>query len=203
MEIPVKTKITGDVVAGQKLRGIANQQMGKLESLMEFQGLDQYSLTREVSPGEIIKTSKVFGERTIEITTLDRRGAKPAKKQLCLCNCNFTHGKVVRVADGILDRMSERFYDVLACRGKRGYKMYRNILASDFSRYREGQKVILIPYFAMEFYCCTATDGATGCTPVECNDASTQDTWRSTMRIIPWIGRTLPAWIDVKRADHE
>lgn len=203
MVIPTKFIFRGDQLKGRALVGDGHRAMTLLENLMSFQGLEQYNIQVTPYPGALIKCSKAFGLRTVEILT--GGGLETAEKyeSICLCNCNFTHGYILKKNPEKLEDISQ-LYDVAVCFGKKKYKVFKDIIASDFTEYEVGQKVILVPYYKMAFGCC-ADEGeegfpATGCNPIESELINTNVDWRTTLRIIPWCAIKLPKWVSVKRS---
>ena len=163
---------------------------------MAFQGLAQCTMRKEIEPGVVVEAAKVFGLRRIDVFV----GGEPAKQKRevadCLCNCDFALGFVVEVVPELLDGKFQ-LYSVAACFKGRKYILRENILASDFTKYTEGQKVLLVPYNQALFECCTAaTVLATGCVPVVSDYPTSNDDWRTTMRIIPWCANILPKWVN-------
>jgi hypothetical protein len=197
MTVPVKIIIKGDRVRGESLLAMGARQMAKLENLMQFQSLDQYTIRYQNSDGDTIVSSSIFGLRTTEITTSGGGGGGKGYTKQCLCNCNFTHGYIKEVKPDKIEDFWQ-LYDVLVCKGKRVYVLYEDILASDFTVYEEKQKVILIPYNTMSFNCCEGGGGASGCAPKKSEEQVQSEDWRTTLRIIPWCGFSLPKWIQVR-----
>lgn len=205
---PIIFRYDGDSVACDALRGQGARVMHILENLMSFRHLDQYNMTLIPYPGASIHASKVFGRRVV---TINAGGAtvpvEPSANRFCLCNCNFTVGYIDLVhqktfeEEDICGEVSDSekvtlIYDVLVCWGERTYKLFSNILASDFTPYSAGEKVMLIPYNEALFTCCTGVNLATGCKPkIAKNDNNedglakiTDEEFLSTLRIIPWCG---------------
>ena len=197
IEVPSKIIISGDREAGKALIGDGHRQMAILENLMSFNDLDQYSIKMSPYPGAMITCKKVFGLRTIEIVTGVPGGKERKDGQMCLCNCNFTVGFIAALGEKLDDRGAQ-LYDVIACFRKKTYRMYRDVLASDFTKYEVGQKVLLIPYYQMSFLCCQEESVATGCVPRKSDDDISEDAWRSTLRIVPWHAERLPKYIKVQ-----
>lgn len=192
---PVKYIFNHDTTESRALVGNANRVMSVLENLMEFQGLDQYSIQVTPYPGALIIASKVFGARKLEILVGTPSGDGEAQAQKCLCTCNFTVGWILKKQDNLPSSQCP-LYTVMACHGKRRYVMVENVLASDFTRYYEFFPVVMIPYYQMAFLCCSgAGEDPTGCRRVEYTDAGPQaDAWRTSLRIIPWCAVGLPKW---------
>lgn len=182
----------------QALVGTARRAMMILESLMAFQGLEQYSYSIEPYPGALIICSKVFGSRQIRILTGGKRRKVRLPQEECICTCNFTTGFIFEVEADNLDKDGANvtpLYTVLACIGKRAYRIFEHTLASDFTKYEEGQKVVLIPYQGMSYLCCGTPAGPTGCRPQKSEVDISHDDWRTTYRIIPWCGLKIPKWL--------
>lgn len=195
---PVKWIYDTNSLESKALVGTAKQAMMTLERLMEFQGLDQYSYRVEPYPGAMIVCSKTFGLRVARILTgTKRKGGLPSSPE-CLCTCNFTTGYIFDIEPDNLDKGGADvtpLYTILACVGKRAYRVFDHVLASDFTKYEVGQKIILIPYQWMAYLCCATPTGPSGCRPQRSGFDITHDNWRTTYRIIPWCGLRIPKWI--------
>lgn len=194
--IPVSFTFSGDESAAKMLRAAGLREMAKVEEFMGFQGLQQYRPRPvELAPGITVRASKIFGARHVHIHVEPGGGDEAGKKYICLCNCNFAFGIVTEEQDDPLSGDGSRLYTVLVCRNKRGYAIEKNVLASDFSPYLPGQKVLVAPYYLMEFKCCNNVQVATGCSPVRSEEGIDSEAWRTTLRIIPWRAFTLKKWI--------
>jgi hypothetical protein len=64
---PIRYIFTGNSILGKKLRGLAKNQMAKLERSMSFQNLTQDTYTIRPFNDVIIKCTKCFNRRTIEV----------------------------------------------------------------------------------------------------------------------------------------
>ena len=184
------------------LIGTAKRAMLILERLMEFQGLEQYSYRVEPYPGALIICSKVFGLRVARIITGKGAVELTSGEERCICTCNFTTGYIFRVEPDNLDKLGADvtpLYTVLACVRGKTYRIFEHILASDFTKYEVGQKIIMIPYQGMSFLCCdqVSRTGPSGCAPEDSTLDISDDDWRTTYRIIPWCGLRIPKWIKV------
>lgn len=198
----------GDTEKCKALIGNARRVMWILENMMALRGLQQLSIRMTPYHGAVIICSKVFGLRTTEIITPVGAGApEEPPERWCLCNCNFAVGFVLKTRDEKLDDKIP-LYDVMVCQGADRYVLIEKVLASDFTEYEDGQAVLVIPYYNMGFLCCTGGDGmATGCKVDRSLEGEggrpiTDEDWRSTIRIIPWCGFTLPKWTRKKLKDH-
>lgn len=195
--IPLKVVFAGDEVYGRMLTGLAKGQMGILKRQREL-GLKNTS--REVSPfpGVLIEC---FAGATPEhvVVTVTPQGVAAMQvlheeiERACICNCNFSAGVVIELTGDLDDA---NLYSVAVCHNKTAYSLYENVLASDFTIYESGEKVIVIPYNLNTFLCCTGGQNATGCNPKKSAEPFESDTWRTTYRIIPWCGLPLPRWIE-------
>ena len=194
-EVPIKTVLHGNMYRARQQEHHGVRLITILERFMDFQGLKQCSMRKEIEPGLVVEASKVFGLRRIDVYV----GGEPVKKRRevveCLCNCDFAFGFVVAINPELLDDEFQ-LYDVAVCFQRRKFILRENILASDFTKYVEWQKVLLVPYNSATFECCTATSpAATGCRPKPSKLPLANEDWRSAMRIIPWCGATIPKWV--------
>ena len=198
-QVAPKIVLRGDKELAKTFIGKANSIMQSLEESMTYRDLKQDHRYFEPFPGALIKCSVVYGLRTIYIIIPTRVGKKFREGLECFCNCNFTVGKVIEQT-GTLDNKTgygEIFvYSVVACFNKRQYKFYENCMASDFTEYINGQKVVLIAYNEASYTCCTLPSGSTACNPVVSELDISHDDWRTTYRILPWNGFKLKKWID-------
>lgn len=197
MEVPVKTVIHGDGYKARFYEHHAVRLMGILERFMSFQGLSQCSMKKEIEPGVWVEAKKIFGLRTAHIHVGGNVGRHKKIIRECLCNCNFTLGFISEI---VTEKLDDEFqlYNVAVCFGGTRFLLLDNILASDFTEYVEGQKVLLVPYNDMEYTCCTNVTTATGCRPIWANETPDKASWRSTLRIVPWCAYTIPRWINTK-----
>lgn len=197
-EIPIKVVLHGPRAAASRHEHHGTRLMAILERFMSFQRLHQCTMRKEIEPGVIVEASKIFGLRRIDIYVGGEKGPKYKEVVECPCNCDFALGWIVEVCDEWLDDEFQ-LYNVAVCFAKRRYVLRENILASDFTRYVEGQKVLLVPYNLALFQCCTGNNGsgvvATGCSPVLSLDEMNAEGWRTIMRIIPWCAVAVPKWI--------
>jgi len=130
-----------------------------LENLMEFQGLDQYSIQSSPAPGVLIVCTKVFGIRTVEILTGGGGGKKKQRKKDCMCFPHFAFG-VIESADPAPPESNDPAYatkmaayrdalftarikyDVHICAGDR-YVFVKDVLDANFGVYTPGQYVMV------------------------------------------------------------
>lgn len=191
--------LLGDKELAKTFIGFANSIMQRLEESMQYEDLKQDYRYVEPFPGALIKCSIVFGIKSITIDIPFEVSAKIRRGLECLCTCNFTTGKIIEQT-GTLDNKTGYgeipLYAVLACHKKVTYKIYENCMASDFTPYISGQKVILVPYNGADMTCCTETPIATACSPLPSTHDISNDDWRTTYRIIPWNGFILRKWIN-------
>ena len=193
-EVPVKIVRHGPTSVARRQEHHGLRLMAILERFMEFQSLKQCTMRKEIEPGVIVEASKVFGLRRIDVYV--GGAAEPKKRETaeCLCNCDFALGVVMELNDELLDGQFQ-LYNVAVCFKKAKYILREGLLTSDFTKYYEGQKVLLVPYNRAAFTCCTGVAEATGCRPIESECDQIDEDWRSTLRIIPWCGVTVPKWV--------
>ena len=168
--------------------------MAILERFMDFQSLKQCTMRKEIEPGVVVEASKVFGLRRVDVYVGGEAGPKRREVMECLCNCDFAFGVVIELDNQLMDGEFQ-LYNVAVCFRKEKYILREGLLASDYTEYYEGQKVLLVPYNRATFMCCTGEADATGCRPVESEYDRESDNWRSMLRIIPWCGATVPKWV--------
>ena len=195
--IPISFTFSGDESAAKTLIRLGGKEMDKTTSLMKFQGLQQLKRVVDVAPGVIIITHQHFGTRRVNIHVEPKRGGDEQVQVICLCNCNFSLGIIVEEQTDKLSGDGSTLYTVLVCHNKTGYVVVKDVLASDFSKYIVGQKVLVMPYNEMLYTCCNKAYTAPGCMPVKSEELITADAWRSTVRILPWRAFTLQKWIEV------
>lgn len=198
MIVPIKPTYSGNKVAAKALTRVALTEMDKTERLMEFQGLQQWSRVVDFAPGIVITTSKCFGLRQVNIDVAPSGGGEESPEYICLCNCNFAFGVIIEEQADPLEKDGSKLYTVLVCRNKKGYSIEKDLLATDFSPYLPGQKVVLIPYNEALYRCCENLYLPTGCAPLKSELGIAEDDWRTTMRIVPWRAFTLKKWIQVR-----
>lgn len=187
----------GDYQECLRLRGRANQIMLILEKIMMARGAKQLSTTVDLPLGGTIKCTNIFGQRTIEISVPGKAPEEVKSKRMCLCNCNFTTGWVIAVEENQLDD-TVPLYTVMVCQGGDRYVMVEHVLASDWTVYEELQSIILIPYYGMQFLCCTGPVAPLGCKKMDYIDSGIDSIdWRSSLRIVPWCGISTPKWINI------
>ena len=195
--IPISFTFSGDESAAKTLIRLGGKEMDKTTSLMKFQGLQQLKRVVDVAPGVIIITHQHFGTRRVNIHVEPKRGGDERVQFICLCNCNFSFGIIVEEQTDKLSGDGSTLYTVLVCNNKTGYVVVKDALASDFSKYIVGQKVLVMPYNEMLYTCCNKTYTATGCMPVKSEELIDDDAWRATVRILPWCAFVLQKWIKV------
>jgi hypothetical protein len=198
IEIPIKVVRHGDNVVASKYVHHGKRLMVILERLMDFQGLRQCKMRKEIEPGVIVEASKIFGLRKIDIYVGGEKERKYKEVVECPCNDDFALGFIVELCEDLLDDEFQ-LYNVAVCSMKYHYVLRENILPSDFTKYKEFQQVILIPYNFAIFQSYAVNSGfgivATGCLPVRPLNALSDEEWRTIMRIIPWCAVDLPKWI--------
>ena len=167
---PIKYIFNRDNFESRALVGTANRGMAILENLMSFQSLDQYSIQFIPYPGALIKCSKSFGIRTIQIFVGGGGGEERfVDKYECLCFPHFSFGIIMAVypsppletdyegdPDGYAAALDAynlwvvgqadrgRFtYDVLVCIGNRSYVLVEDVRAAGWDVYYVGQFVLV------------------------------------------------------------
>ena len=199
-EIPIGVSLVGDIPRCYQYIGLAKSQLDILERQLSFQEINVGARSVKPFSGVTIKAWTCFNYRKVSIYVdpLEDVPEKPKdkpKKRECFCNCSFSVGKVLSVSDDTID--DAPLYDVVACNGSgedSDYYIFTNTLATDFTKYLEGDTVILIPYNENLFSCCTETVWPTGCNPKRSEYDTSNDEWRTTYRIAPWSGAIIPQW---------
>lgn len=177
-----------------KRLGFARRVMFVLESMMEIRKLDQHTARVLTGDGALVTCSKVFGKKTTIIAVGEQYIPPPPAAYKCFCGCNYTEGWILQVQDEPLEGDGGTLYTVMACYNETRYIMVKDVLASDFTTYEAGWKVLLVPYNAMAYLCCDVPVDATGCKPVKTTEAIASDDWRTTLRIVPWCALRVPKW---------
>ena len=195
--IPISFTFSGDEASAKSLLRLAMKEMDKTTASMGFQGLQQLKRVVDVAPGITITTHQHFGIRKVYIHVEPNGKVEEGYNKICLCNCNFSFGIVTEEQTDKLSDDGSTLYTVLVCHNKTGYVVVKDALASDFSKYIVGQKVLVMPYNEMLYTCCNKAYTATGCMPIKSEELITADAWRSTVRILPWRAFTLQKWIEV------
>lgn len=181
---------TGAEPVAKGLTKLGLLKLREVEQFMQYQNLQQHKRVFDIAQGVTITAQKVFGISKVFIHVDPRGGGEEEKDYICLCNCNFAFGIILEEQETLLDDLYP-LYTALVCRQKKAYAIERDLLPSDWSKYIPGQKVVLIPYYLMEYTCCTEMPVASGCAPVRSEEEQSSDLWRTTMRIIPWRAFTL------------
>lgn len=198
MKPPVIYNYFGKRMDCDALRGQGRRILGILETIMAT-GNQKQNLIRFIPyPGAIIIAREFFGTRIVDIYA----GVEPPLlpqpiQRICICNCNLSMGWIIEVQSNTLDDVP--LYNVMACNNDgTAYIPYPDTLASDFTKYVEGQKVLLLAYKEMAYICCTNKTGGEnkvrGCTPYKVNDGLVKDDddWRTIYRILPWCALNVP-----------
>ena len=188
---------TGDEPVAKGLTKLGLTKLREVEQFMQYQNLQQHKKVFDIAPGVTIIAQKVFGISQVFIHVDPRGGDEEEHERICLCNCNFAFGIIIEEQETLLDD-EFTLYTALVCRQKKFYAIERDLLASDWSKYIPGQKVVLIPYNRMRYLCCTGTSDATGCAPIPSEVSTVAELWRTTMRILPWRAFTLKKWLVVR-----
>lgn len=166
-QVPTKIVFVGPKHVALRALGYARQLMGVVENLMSFQGLSQYSLTREAPNGCIVECWSGFGLRCITITAKEDGDAKKKYKQKCFCTSCIALGYITDVKDltflagtpcyDFVDPLplkskfycADVLYSVSVCSGQ-FYTLFENIKAIDNMPYCKGNKVFVIPIASSE-----------------------------------------------------
>lgn len=197
-DIPPKFIPIGDKEIAKTFLGVANTIMAELEKSMVHNDIQQDTRYYEPFPGALITCTKNFGLRKITIDIPIKVGKKLRKELECYCDCNFSVGKIIEET-GTLDNNTGygqiKLYRVIACNRHVIYKLYEDCLASDFTEYLPGQKVVLIAYNEAMMTCCTEAQLVTACKPKVSEYDIAHDNWRTTYRILPWNGIKLRKWL--------
>jgi len=194
----------GDTQACEDLRGQAQQVMLILENMMRLRKLDQHLIRFTPYDGALIVARKFFGTKIIDIyVNQPPPDDSIPGKVICLCNCNFSVGWIMEVPQGS-NINDAQLYTVMACNNRgTSYKRYENVLASDWTNYAVGDRVIMIPYNSMAYLCCTdpagGVDRVRGCTPSVSGEETVSQAWRTTYRIVPICALMTPMKVDARR----
>lgn len=200
MILPVQYRPHGDKSECAKLRGQASRVMVVLESMMAVGGDDTGKISFTPYDGSLIVARKFFGQRIVDIYAGGQIPEPPNPTPLiCICNCNLSLGWILEVQTDTVN--GAPLYTVMACNSDgRSYIPYRDILASDWSKYVEGQPVLMVPYNAMSYLCCSTPLGIPrGCKPMESEYTADNQSWRTTYRILPWCAVNIPKRVDQSR----
>lgn len=198
--VPAKVEVVGtDQEYGRQFIGPAKSQLRILENQLRMNGFPQGR--RMVTLNQRIKVHCWVCFNFKGVTVYCDGGGKEEEiwTKECPCNCNFTVGLVKEIQEETID--DAPLYIVSACKKERQYTVYENILASDWTKYEPGERVIMIAYNDMEYLCCSTGTGPTGCSPLISDNPTTSDAWRSTVRIIPWCGADIPKWINIRKVE--
>jgi len=194
MDIPVKTRMHGDRRACEELVGQSRRIMFILETIMDNGGLEQSHIRFIPYDGAMIHAQKFWGTRIVDIYAGAGTITQPPEQKICPCNCNISVGWILEVQSTTMQ--GAPLYTVMACNvNGTAYVPYYDILASDWSQYVVGQKVILVPYNMMSYLCCTAPAIPTGCLPTKNTHQLTDEEWRSTYRILPVCALRVPVLV--------
>lgn len=203
MIFPINYRPHGNREECEKLRGHGRRLMIVLESIMAAGKTKNQTIRLTPYDGALIVAHKFFGQRIVDIYVGVPLPTPPVEKeQICLCNCNLSVGWILEVQPELVGQA--HLYTVMACNHLgRSYIPYYNVLASDFTPYEVGQRVIMIPYNEMAFLCCTdktgGMDKVRGCSPMINTEELSSDDWRTTYRILPWCMITVPLKIQKGR----
>lgn len=195
----IKWVVRGDTRIADALRGFALSAMQGLINRMSFQNISVDTYTLTLWPGILIRCQVNHNIKIIYIS-VSAKGKKLLEKTLtCYCDCNFAVGKIIKITKPGLDELDAvPLYTVIACHKEYIYKVYENCLASDFTKYLVGQKVVLVPYNAFDFLCYTSSvpKAVQACILKKNTNNIDVAAWRTTCRIVPWCGLPLKKWND-------
>lgn len=204
--IPVEYRIHGDRMKCDALRGQARRVSHILDNMVRLGDLKQQEFRFVPYDGAVIIARHFFGKRIIDIYAGGGVPLPPQPEvQLCVCNCNFSVGWVLEVQAETIQ--GAPLYTIMACNyDGTAYMPYENVLASDYTPYEVGQKIIMIPYNHMTYLCCTDKTGGEekvrGCTPLAQTVDTTSDEWRSIYRILPWCAIKVPMQLNPSEWNH-
>jgi len=200
MKIPTKVIFYGDRDRCQSVLGIARSRMFLLhERLKRSNGMIKQGWQRPITliTGEVVRLAVSFNTSVIEIIAgVSQPGENfnlIEEEQKCFCDCNLSLGIITKIDEEL--KQSIQWIDLIACNHETIYVGYENIIPSDFTRYEEGQKVILMAYYDFLYDCKNKVFSATGCDPKKSASELEDDSWRATYRIIPLCALTIPKWI--------
>lgn len=200
MILPIQYRHHGDRTECAKLIGQSNKVMVVLESMMAAGGDQNQKISFIPYDGALIVARKFFGQRIVDIYAGGDHPKEPTPTpSICLCNCKISLGWIMEVQMDTVN--GAPLYTVMACNNNgRSYIPYRDILASDWTKYVDGQPVLMVPYNAMAYLCCSMHTGIPrGCTPTESEYTNDNEAWRTTYRILPWCAVGIPKRVDQSR----
>lgn len=196
MIVEPSVKYTGNVKKAERLLGYGQHTMRVLENLMEFQGLDQYSISMSPYPGAVITCTKTFGIKkiVIDVPIVHEFDLKCTKE--CFCNWNFSFGWVLEVKSKKLQGKVP-MYDLMICHNKSFFILVKDVLATDFTKYEQYQQVLVMPYNGMKFDNKDTLHGdPRGCAPRVSDLPTENSAWRTTVRILPWCAISLERYFN-------
>jgi len=207
-KVPKKIPINGNRAVGDQYIGVAEKRLRILHEDTQRRNLNinssTFKIKHNVGPegtrDVIIDCNICFGVPEILITVGPVIRPTGEDKYECLCNCNFSVGIILAVND-IPDEAQYKALDILICRSKDRYKLYRNIIGSDFTPWEAGMKVIVLAYNDFLYDCCQQNFNATGCKPIimpeDENHLPHTEDWRTTYRVMPFCGLGIPKWVRI------
>lgn len=169
-EIPAKIITSGNREAAKAHIGDGRRIMSMLERFMEFQGLEQGVLRRQISPGCFVECVKQFGLRTINIHVDPGWGGRSRRKEIeCFANTTCALGYIIEVA-GIAVNQDDGYlqepvchtciapstypdgyyctkgirYSVVVCDGKGEYLLFEGVPSADFTPRCPEEQVIVM-----------------------------------------------------------
>lgn len=199
-----KIIINGDRVIASAYLRVARYEMDLLEQDMARNNIEIGQRNPKVvsATGVTVQVKKRFGDRFITIDVPAGVGGIKKPERICLCNCNFTVGWIVRQQEDVID--GALLYTVMSCEYKRNFTRHEDVLASDWTKYLPGQTVLLVPYHRMAYLCCEdrrmlyGEDLGYGCRGIRSEEDKDDEEWRTVYRIIPYMARFIPRWIEVQ-----
>lgn len=195
IEQGIKYVFLGDKTAGKTLIRAAQREM-MITERCNAQGKLQYERKMSPFPGATITTEYNHGMRTATIFVPQSWEEQVGGEKICLCNCNFSVGAIIQDNGQMIG--TAHLYDVMACVGKDRQKRFNNVLASDFCKYEEGQKIVLMAYNSFLYQCCLNDERyPSGCNPLPSEFQIAEEEWRTTYRILPWCALPLPRWLNI------
>ncbi len=204
--IPRKIVVHGDLTRGMTFLGRAEKMIPVLTESLSYNNKKIGSQTLNLGHGEKIVCKSCWGVQEIHIYVNGSSQGQKVDKFECICNCNMSTGMVLLVED-IAGSRFVKSLTVSVCFEEDKYRIYKNILGSDFTPWVEGMKVVVMAYNDFLFDCYNMNFNATGCVPLvdivnvphtpDATDSLPAAQWRTTYRVIPMCALGIPKWIQV------
>jgi len=151
-KVPRKVEYSGNKnVAASYLR-TADKQLARMEERMRLSRPKPLNIDSQTvhlkDEGVIIETWSCYSLQGVKITTLPV-GVPLEAEDTCFCQCHMSEGQV-SFADDTQDHIYSRFinnpvsYNVNLCETGTYLSMIENVMASDFQKYKGGDKVVVL-----------------------------------------------------------